>query len=93
MIEWQWKRVMYRDRWTCQYCGSVADTVDHIIPRCYRGKDLDINLVAVCHPCNQVASGRRFDDFGHKKIWINNARATGHIPTKSSRDHRYYRYS
>ena len=50
--KWYRKVVLKRDNWTCQYCGSVADQVDHIIPRHQGGLDLPSNLVAACSVCN-----------------------------------------
>ena len=54
----QWRsirvRVLRRDRYTCQYCGDPANTVDHVKPRSHGGGDELTNLVACCVRC-QVA--------------------------------------
>jgi hypothetical protein len=52
----RWKdqrlRVLKRDGYICQYCGSDATQVDHVISRKDGGgHELD-NLVACCAPCN-----------------------------------------
>jgi hypothetical protein len=44
-------RILRRDRRTCGYCGAVATTVDHRLPRSRGGTDDDANLVACCEPC------------------------------------------
>jgi 5-methylcytosine-specific restriction endonuclease McrA len=52
---WAWrktrKRILTRDRHTCQYCGALATTVDHKLPRRMGGGDEDSNLVACCTSC------------------------------------------
>jgi hypothetical protein len=58
----RWKdqrvRVLKRDGYICQYCGSEATQVDHVIPRKVGGThDLD-NLVACCAPCNSAKGAR-----------------------------------
>ena len=50
--------VLRRDRHTCVYCGSHADTVDHVLPRCRGGRDTWFNLVAACQPCNSLKGDR-----------------------------------
>ena len=40
------RNIFIRDRFRCQYCGSIKDlTVDHIIPKVRGGKDTWTNLV------------------------------------------------
>jgi 5-methylcytosine-specific restriction endonuclease McrA len=36
----------------CVYCGSEANTVDHVIPTSKGGTDDPFNLVACCARCN-----------------------------------------
>jgi 5-methylcytosine-specific restriction protein A len=45
-------RILERDRWTCQVCGTPANTVDHIILRSSGGPSEDWNLRALCASCN-----------------------------------------
>ena len=44
--------ILRRDRYTCQYCGDYANTVDHVKPRCRGGLHTWDNLVAACSRCN-----------------------------------------
>ena len=54
------RAVFARDRWTCQYCGSVRGslTVDHVIPRSKGGASSWDNIVASCAPCNRRKGDR-----------------------------------
>jgi 5-methylcytosine-specific restriction endonuclease McrA len=49
-------KILMRDRYRCQYCGTkgtAADlTMDHILPRCHGGRTTPENLCAACKPCN-----------------------------------------
>jgi 5-methylcytosine-specific restriction endonuclease McrA len=49
-------RVLKRDDYTCYYCGSPANTADHLVPLSKGGTHDEYNLVACCHACN---SGKR----------------------------------
>lgn len=42
---------------TCHYCGDVAQTIDHVIPRVLGGSDDPSNLVPACRSCNGAKSG------------------------------------
>jgi 5-methylcytosine-specific restriction endonuclease McrA len=46
------RAVFLRDEFQCQYCGSVAENVDHIRPRSKGGTHTWDNVVASCRPCN-----------------------------------------
>ena len=54
------KNLMYRDHFSCQYCGckTTALTIDHVIPRSRGGFDNWENVVASCQRCN-VKKGNR----------------------------------
>jgi 5-methylcytosine-specific restriction endonuclease McrA len=54
------RAVFARDRWTCQYCGTVRTTltVDHVIPRSKGGLSSWDNIVASCAPCNRRKGDR-----------------------------------
>ncbi len=57
--------VFLRDRFTCQYCGSVDDlTFDHLIPRSKGGKTRWDNVVTACSPCNLKKGARYAKDIG-----------------------------
>jgi len=51
-------RIIARDGGVCSYCGGVADTTDHIIPKKRDGTDDDSNLAAACRPCNSSKKDR-----------------------------------
>ena len=54
------KNLMYRDHFSCQYCGvkTNALTIDHVIPKSRGGSDNWENVVASCQKCN-VKKGNR----------------------------------
>lgn len=49
-------KILSRDKFTCQYCGSSAPEVvlevDHIIPKSKGGGNEETNLVTACKKCN-----------------------------------------
>jgi hypothetical protein len=54
--------LFHRDRHICAYCGDNLSTVrltrDHIVPVSQGGRDIWMNVVTACRPCNQRKSGR-----------------------------------
>src|SRR5919206_1977938 len=56
------RAVMARDGGLCQYCGSRADSIDHVIPRSKGGTHTWDNVVAACRPCN----ARKEDRYLHE---------------------------
>lgn len=42
------------DEWNrlCGYCGSIADTLDHVRPRAKGGLTVRENLIPACSDCN-----------------------------------------
>ncbi len=50
--------VIKRDGGVCRYCGGVATTADHVIPKRRGGTDEPSNLVASCVPCNSSKGAR-----------------------------------
>ena len=51
--------VFLRDRFSCQYCGSIKHlTFDHVIPRRLGGKTTWENVATACAPCNMRKGGR-----------------------------------
>ncbi len=70
--EWEDKKhkVLWRDRYTCQYCGEKHKkmTVDHIIPKSRGGSDAFENLVVACWNCNDDKGNRTAEEFGYPDI-------------------------
>ena len=48
--------VLRRDNHRCGYCGSVANTIDHVLPRSRGGANTWENLIACCLKCNNKKS-------------------------------------
>jgi hypothetical protein len=52
-LRWQ---VLWRDQFTCRYCGKSAPhvplVIDHVFPKAHGGKDKLENLTAACEQCN-----------------------------------------
>jgi 5-methylcytosine-specific restriction endonuclease McrA len=46
------RAVFARDGHKCQYCGSPAENIDHVVPRSKGGTHTWDNVVAACRPCN-----------------------------------------
>jgi 5-methylcytosine-specific restriction endonuclease McrA len=55
---WSRQGVLNRDGRRCGYCGSVATTVDHVLPRSRGGRNTWLNTVAACGSCNQRKGDR-----------------------------------
>jgi hypothetical protein len=56
--------VLFRDNYTCQWCGADANTVDHVIERSQGGTDSMDNLIAACNKCNYGRIGRKAQNGG-----------------------------
>jgi len=56
--------VLARDAHRCQYCGSSAETLDHVLPRSRGGRHVWENLVAACRRCNHTKADRTLDELG-----------------------------
>ena len=54
--------VFARDDHRCQYCGRVAESIDHVIPRSRGGEHSWENVVAACRPCNVRKRDRLLDE-------------------------------
>ena len=52
------RAVFARDEYRCQYCGSGADSIDHVVPRSRGGLDDWDNLAAACRACNSNKRNR-----------------------------------
>lgn len=62
------RAVLIRDEYRCQYCGSRADSIDHVVPRSRGGGDVWDNLAAACQPCNSAKRDRTPDEAGMRLI-------------------------
>jgi 5-methylcytosine-specific restriction endonuclease McrA len=58
------RAVFVRDDHRCQYCGSVADSIDHIMPTSRGGSHSWENVAAACRPCNMSKRDRTPDEAG-----------------------------
>lgn len=52
------RAVFARDGGRCQYCGSTAESIDHVVPRAKGGTHTWENVVAACRPCNTAKRDR-----------------------------------
>lgn len=74
------RAVFVRDHFQCQYCGSPAENVDHVVPRSRGGLHTWDNVVAACKPCNTRKENRLPHEVGMKlhsrpaapreRVWI-----------------------
>jgi 5-methylcytosine-specific restriction endonuclease McrA len=46
------RSIFVRDHHRCQYCGSGAENIDHVVPRSRGGEHVWENVVASCRRCN-----------------------------------------
>jgi len=62
--------VLFRDDFTCQYCGARAReiTIDHVVPRSQNGSHRWDNVVCACARCNRRKAGRTPQQAGMKLI-------------------------
>lgn len=58
--------VLRRDSHHCAYCGKIANTIDHVIPKSRGGSETWENLVACCFKCNNIKSDRTPQEMGWK---------------------------
>ena len=58
------RAVFARDNHRCGYCGGVADSIDHVLPRSRGGKNVWENVIAACRPCNLHKRDRTPEEAG-----------------------------
>ncbi len=58
------RTVFARDGSRCQYCGSAAENLDHVIPRSRGGEHTWENVVAACRRCNTRKEDRLPQEVG-----------------------------
>ena len=56
------RAVFARDDHRCQYCGGVADSIDHIVPKSRGGLHVWENVAAACRRCNLDKRDRTPDE-------------------------------
>lgn len=80
------RTVFARDSHRCQYCGSTAESIDHVVPRSRGGLHSWDNVVAACRPCNTRKEDRLPHEVGlvlrnqpvapRKRVWLLSANGT-----------------
>lgn len=58
------RAVFARDGHLCQYCGDMADSIDHVVPRSRGGPHEWENVAAACRPCNLRKRDRTPEEAG-----------------------------
>jgi 5-methylcytosine-specific restriction endonuclease McrA len=58
------RAVLERDGHQCAYCGTRADTIDHVRPRSRGGEHIWTNVVAACARCNHRKGNRLLAELG-----------------------------
>jgi len=58
------RAVLDRDGHTCAYCGTKAETIDHVRPRSRGGLHIWANVVAACSHCNHRKGDRLLAELG-----------------------------
>lgn len=58
------RAVLDRDAHLCAYCGTRADTIDHVRPRSRGGQHVWTNVVAACARCNHRKGDRLLSELG-----------------------------
>ncbi|WP_434756396.1 HNH endonuclease [Paenibacillus amylolyticus] len=55
--------ILDRDKYTCYFCGSYGDTIDHLLPRAKGGHTTPLNCVCACNLCNQSKAAMDAEEF------------------------------
>ena len=66
---WSKRGVLRRDAHRCAYCGTPADTVDHLLPQSRGGPNTWLNTVAACTHCNNLKANRTPTEAGMQLAW------------------------
>lgn len=61
--------VLRRDEHRCCYCGTPANTIDHVLPRSRGGRDTWENLVACCLRCNNAKGDQTPGEMGWSMLF------------------------
>ncbi|WP_413775795.1 HNH endonuclease [Paenibacillus sp. LS1] len=60
--------ILTRDHYTCYFCGSYGDTIDHLLPRAKGGHTTPLNCVCACNLCNQSKAAMDAEEFMNSGI-------------------------
>lgn len=55
--------ILDRDNYTCYFCSSYGDTIDHLLPRAKGGHTTPLNCVCACNLCNQSKAAMDAEEF------------------------------
>lgn len=55
--------ILERDGYTCHYCGSYGDTIDHKTPRSKGGLSTPSNCICSCKKCNFDKRDMDYEDY------------------------------
>lgn len=58
------KAVFARDGGKCVYCGAIATSLDHVVPKSRGGPHTWDNVVSACGRCNHVKADRGIAELG-----------------------------
>lgn len=58
------RAIFARDDFRCQYCGGIAESIDHIVPRSRGGQHVWENVAAACRRCNHDKRDRTPEEAG-----------------------------
>lgn len=69
------RNILYaRDRYMCCYCGHVFKyfqlTIDHVHPKSRGGKNIWMNAVTACKPCNHGKADRTPEEAGMEMLYV-----------------------
>jgi 5-methylcytosine-specific restriction endonuclease McrA len=68
------KTLFGRDRHMCAYCGTVKGNSDlsrdHIVPKYHNGKDVWMNVVTSCMPCNAKKGSKTLEKANMQLLYI-----------------------
>ncbi len=77
VITWNELReyIKEREQQECGYCGATADlTLEHLLPRKFKGPDNERNVVWVCKSCNSKKGAKRLYEYHVHKGGLNEAK-------------------
>ena len=66
---WSGRGVMLRDSSMCIYCGAMASTVEHLVPRSRGGGNTWDNTAACCKRCNNKKGSKTMTELGWALRW------------------------